>query len=465
MALNADQAAAEAAFVDFKNNPDTSVFALLGYAGTGKSFTEAHLLKEHILGLGDGERGFVNPFTAKVRETIIAAPTHKAMNVCRRFFQEAGISYETGYDKFFHAAGVPVTGTTAQLLGIRPVITDDQDARKMNFGRVDGGMIDKVGDVGWIVIDEVSMLCQPHLTTLEQMASEHNMKVLIIGDPGQLPPVEAEPIDFDALENKAILSQIMRQQGDSAIPHLARAIREQRDWTGITGPGVDHFDNPAGAFIDEIDSAPAPDERDRSVFIAYRNARVNAVQQAACQKIYGHGRLEIDRNETLIASTPLMDTRGRMPVALCNNGDVLVVVDILDRGQWGTGVKLRRVQTGREFYTEFLNEKEFDDNDHPYNVELKMRETKARALQSEFNRASGSEKYRIDTDRRAAWADFFMLKNSTVLSAAHPFAITSHKSQGSTYRQTFVDAEDMKGFDHRALYVGATRASDELIIG
>jgi hypothetical protein len=463
MGLNPDQLAAEAAFADFKKSDDT-LFALLGYAGTGKSFTEAHLLKNHILESGPEQRGFVNPFMSARGEVLIAAPTHKAINVSRRFFDEIGIKYELGYDKFYHAYGTPITGSTAQVLGIRPVITDDQTAKKMNFGKVDRGLIEKVGDVNWIVVDEFSMLSQPHLDDMVEVAKAIGAKILLVGDPGQLPPVEAIPIDVDAIENKAILTQIMRQQGDSAIPHLASAVREGRDWTAIEGPGVDHFKNPAGAFIDEIDGPPAADERDRAVFIAYRNARVNAVQQAACQKIYGHGRLEIGPNEVLVASTPLMDQRARVPTALCNNGDVLTVLEVLDRGAWGTEVRLRRESTG-EIHTEFLNEAEMGDPTHPYNVELKTRELLARKLQSEFNNGNPSQRASVDPARRAAWAGFFELKNSTVLSASHVFAITSHKSQGSTYKSAFVDAADMADFDHRALYVGATRPSEELIIG
>lgn len=458
--LNEDQAAAEAAFIDFKNSDDT-LFALLGYAGTGKSFTEAYLLQNHILDISEA-RGFSFGTTS---ETLLAAPTHKAANVVRGFLGSRGIPFENGYDKFNHAYGTPILGTTAQLLGVRPVITEDQTDRKLNFGKVDGGLITKMHGVGWVIVDEVSMLSAADLNALVKIAREENAKVLVIGDPGQLPPVEAEAIDFDAIERKAVLQKIMRQTGDSAIPLLAKAIREQADWTAVTGPGVDHFDNPAGAFIDELDGPPDADETQRNVFIAYRNARVNAVQQAACMKVYGHGRLEVGPGEVLIANTPLLDQRTRMPVAVCNNGDVLTVVEVGEKGQYGKTVVMRRELTGREFTSEFLNEAELADRSHPFNVAKEEAGRKARALQAEFGRGDARTKAMIDPERRAAWQDFFRLDRSTILSASHPFAITSHKSQGSTYGNAFVDATDMAPFDHRALYVGATRPSKELIIG
>jgi exodeoxyribonuclease-5 len=460
MGLNADQTAASAAFQDFRNS-DASIFALLGYAGTGKSFMTSHLLKNEIMQSERPADADQLWFNGPAGEVVIACPTHKAMNVGRRFLTDVGIDFEIGYDKFHHQYGVPITGTTAQLLGLRPIIVDDQTSDQMHFGKADRGLIEKIGKVDWLVIDEVSMLAASQLRSLDQLAQAMGFKVLIVGDPGQLPPVEAEPIDFDGLPYVARLEQIMRQQGDSAIPHLARAIRRQEDWSNITGPGVDHFRNPAGAFIDELDGPPAEDERDRATFVAYRNARVNAVQQAACMKVYGHGRLEVAQGEVVIANTPLQKPGRGMPVALCNNGDVLVAEEVGGKGEWGTEVQMRRVQTGASFTTEFLNEVEINDKTHPYNVELKRREVLAQQLQKAFNKGDRS----VDTERRSAWADFFSLKNSAVLSASHPFAITSHKSQGSTYRQTFVDAQDMAPFDHRALYVGVTRPSEELVIG
>lgn len=472
MGLNTDQAAGEAAFETFKRS-DASIFALLGYAGTGKSYMTAHLLQEHILGearrpthrhvpAGSPFDDFLDAAEPTGGgETLIACPTHKAMNIVRRFLSEVDIEFELGYDKFHHRYGTPVTGTTAQLIGIRPIVSDKQTAKKMVFGKVDRGVVEKMGGVSWVIIDEVSMLSAADLRALEQLAGEVGFKVLIVGDPGQLPPVEAEAIDFNAIEHRAVLETIMRQQGDSAIPHLAKAIRDLTNWKKVTGPGVDHFENPAGAFIDELDGPPAEDERERAVFIAYRNTRVNAVQQAACMKVYGHGRLEVAPGEVMVASTPLLKPGSRVPIQLCNNGDVLVIEDIGGMGQWGIEVQVKRVSTGNVFTTEFLDEKQLGNPNHHYNVELRAREKRAQELQKAFNKGDRS----VDSRRREAWVDFFQLKNSAILSAAHPFAITSHKSQGSTYRQVFVDAQDMKGFDHRALYVGATRPSEELIIG
>ena len=61
----------------------------------------------------------------------------------------------------------------------------------------------------------------------------------------------------------------------------------------------------------------------------------------------------------------------------------------------------------------------------------------------------------------------FDLKDRAVISFRHPFALTSHKSQGSTYRKVFVDAQDIERFENGAqsLYVAVTRPSEELVVG
>ena len=68
-----------------------------------------------------------------------------------------------------------------------------------------------------------------------------------------------------------------------------------------------------------------------------------------------------------------------------------------------------------------------------------------------------------ETQDQAVSQRFFELKARTVLNFAHPFAITSHKSQGSTYRRTFIAAMELAEFSKRSLYVAATRPREELV--
>jgi hypothetical protein len=66
------------------------------------------------------------------------------------------------------------------------------------------------------------------------------------------------------------------------------------------------------------------------------------------------------------------------------------------------------------------------------------------------------------------WKDFWDFKKSTA-NLRHAYAITAHRSQGSTYRDVFIDSKDILLNQNiieakRCFYVAITRASHRLII-
>lgn len=448
MTLTSEQQCAVDAFEDFLDKPDETLFALLGWAGCGKSFTASHMYK------------MMEERRSAFDEMLWLAPTWKATHISGHFLSSQGARFETRYDSFKHMGGTMVLTTTQQALGIAPVIDDKQSEDKMKFGKVNRGTVRDLRP-RYIVIDEVSMLSRENLKQVNAMAKEVGAKVLIIGDPGQLPPVGEEEINWGGIKNRYELKTIMRQSGDSAIPHLAEAIRTGQEWREIKGNGVEHVRNAASAFLDTVD-VPSAIEEERDVFVAYRNAIVNKVQEAACQKVYGHGRNHVEVEQTVIAQSSIAQYvrdhhTGMMGEERICNQDSLLVVDKLGAGQWGEIVEV--MVNGNTFVVEYLTQEALTNPKHPYRVELASRAERARALQEEFKKDK-----RVDSDRRAAWKSFFELKDNTVLSFAHPFALTSHKSQGSSYRRAFVDARDIESFTSRGLYVAATRPKETLFI-
>ena len=70
--------------------------------------------------------------------------------------------------------------------------------------------------------------------------------------------------------------------------------------------------------------------------------------------------------------------------------------------------------------------------------------------------------------KRYKWREFWELKEA-FHEIRHSYAITSHRSQGSSYRKVFVDLEDLmlnrnKAEAFRSLYVSCTRQREELWI-
>ena len=443
MSFNTGQQVAFDNFAGFAGDPAQTMFALFGAAGTGKSYTSGRMLD------------VIRPNRMTFDEVLWLAPTWKAVRIAGRFLNENGMTdYEIGYDAYHHSVGRLVLTTTQQALGLRPVIDDEQTADDVKFGRTGRTLIAKLKPK-WIVIDEVSMLSWQNLKDLAEACHAIGCKVLILGDPNQLPPVQAQEIKWDRLKNRNELTQIMRQSGDSAIPHFGRAILDGSDWDGMAGAGLTKSTRCVSQFIDEV-GKPSLIEDERDVFIGYRNATVDRVQEAAAQKVYGHSATEFAAGEVVIAQSALHDRSG-MIVA---NQDQLEVLSIDGQGEWGELVKVRN-HMGRIVYTEYLSGAAMADRRHPYAMELDSRQKNAVALQAQWGKNKGDQG--LNERRKAAWGSFFELKDRTVLNFAHPFAITSHKSQGSSYRRTFIMAPELAQFSNRSLYVAATRPKEELI--
>jgi hypothetical protein len=435
--------------------PSTS-FLLEGGAGVGKTFMLGDLLKEQKGGL-----------------VVVAAPTHKAINVLRRKMNAFGVGWCIGYDDHTYNGSDIITGTTAQLLGVAPIITEDQNEKEVKFGKTGRGLLSKITPE-LVVVDEVSMLGWESLDDLRKMLKSKGSKLLIIGDAGQLPPVKQHAVPFDRFANKHCLRQVVRQAEGSAIIDIAWRIREGRAWNDVEGRGVERVSDVAAAFLEAVHPAKAvgskiPLEEDREVFIAYRNLVVNEVQEAACRKLLGHGPTEFAKGEVVLAGGNFYIQTGAGPLLVCANQDELVVESFSPQDRdpkIGIPVTMHRTSVKGSFTAFYLTAEEKANPNHPYNVELESRLRIAKALQVELHKTSRSTGSYNDLRKQhaAAWRSYYAWLKSTVLTFSHPYAITSHKSQGSTYRAVYADTGDLGRKSTQALYVAVTRPKEHLVI-
>jgi len=70
--------------------------------------------------------------------------------------------------------------------------------------------------------------------------------------------------------------------------------------------------------------------------------------------------------------------------------------------------------------------------------------------------------------KRYKWREFWELKEA-FNEVRHSYAITSHRSQGSSYLKTFIDLEDImlnrnRQEAFRSLYVSCTRQREEIYV-
>lgn len=176
--LNEDQARGLEICVD-RYKKGLKCTCIAGYAGVGKS----ELVRHIIAALG------LNP----EREVAYASYTGRAAMV----LQQKGNKNATTLHKLLYHA---------QLMPNGRYILKPKDSLP--------------GDLKVVVIDEISL---PPLKIMQQLA-RHNVHVICLGDPGQLPSVGGQ--DNGILQNPHVmLTKIMRQAEDSEIIRVSMDIR------------------------------------------------------------------------------------------------------------------------------------------------------------------------------------------------------------------------------------------------
>jgi exodeoxyribonuclease V len=168
----------------------SQVFRLFGYAGTGKTTLAKHFA-EHV----DGDVLF-GAFTGKAAQVLRSKGATNARTIHSMIYRPRG--EEEVNDE--------VTGKTS----IAPMFSVNRQS--------------PVAKASLIVIDECSMVDE----ALGKDLLSFGTKVLVLGDPGQLPPVSGGGF-FTEQEPDYLLTEIHRQARDNPIIKLAMHVREGKE--------------------------------------------------------------------------------------------------------------------------------------------------------------------------------------------------------------------------------------------
>lgn len=161
---------------------------LSGYAGTGKTFILKYFLENVV------DKSFT-----------ITAPTHKALRVLESQVGRKGM-------------------TLHSLHGLKPNIDlVNFDIENPQFDPLNPS---KIQNYNLIVIDECSMINNSLFRLNSAKAKEYNVKILYVGDPLQLPPVNEEISDtFATVTNRVELNEIVRQEEGNPLLELFSLLR------------------------------------------------------------------------------------------------------------------------------------------------------------------------------------------------------------------------------------------------
>ncbi|MBC6717202.1 AAA family ATPase [Aurantimonas sp. DM33-3] len=190
MKLSPQQDDALKAVADWLADGETPIFRLFGYAGTGKTTLARHF--------AEGIDGAVQ----------FAAFTGKAAQVLR---SKGAKSARTLHSLIYRPRGEEtISDETSGLSRVSPTFSLNRQS--------------PVAKAKLIIVDECSMVDE----ALGRDLMSFGTPILVLGDPGQLPPVSGGGF-FTEAEPDFLLTEIHRQARDNPIIDLALHVREGKE--------------------------------------------------------------------------------------------------------------------------------------------------------------------------------------------------------------------------------------------
>lgn len=432
------------------------VTKLVGYAGTGKTYLVAKVA-EFLR-----DRGY---------QVEVAAPTHKAAGVLEEKLE--------GFE----------VKTIHSLLGLRLEHDMEDDT---------GGRILKAGDPkikrGTVVIcDEASMIGEDLQKQIRAMPA---VQWIFVGDSAQLPPVGEKKSDL--LNNPdAVLSTVLRQEADSMILEMATAIRNgdmSLSQLGRDVQAVRDADALFNAALTAFQSAEYQADAAHARMLVFRNKRREAINQAMRTLIvgaddpYAPGEWLVMYSQYSITQAEMNDlaerarkasgrTRSRLWREFFElKESVPKVLHVSEEIRVHSAVETTKEAAGHVFRCWLLDVTAHGESHRLYVLDKAERprwdevraalRQKALDLREEMKRLDGAARDNTDKERRRTWGLYFELEN-TFAWVDYAYAMTVHKSQGSTFTHAFVDAEDIYrsgGMRQSLLYTATTRPSNSLTL-
>lgn len=430
-----EQAAAVDDIIGWFRDPDKPQFyCLQGYAGTGKTYLMTHLARTGLLLRNNDDATMGPPFTPiHPRQICFTAPTNKAVKVLRNYLDGANLGFCT--TKTIYS----LLGLSLQANGEVKEITKPEEPVDLSHFKL-------------IVVDEGSMVNRFLMSAIEDAFDEFEVPFLFMGDPAQLPPVNEISSPIWKIENQSILTEVKRY-GDSMLD-LATAIRKVVD---NPFPSI-KIETKAPVYrctrTDWLDQILANLELFKSgdaKTVAWRNVTVDKYNQY----IRGHifGRAEAKSNiwlpgDKIVATSMLKDLDDEIFMRTDEEATV-------------EQVALGHHPKYNEY--EIWNLLVLDENGRKRTIRTLTPEG-AFYLNNRLNELSMEAK----SGKRYKWREFWILKEA-FNEIRHSYSITSHRSQGSSYRKVFVDLEDImlnrnRAEAFRSLYVSCTRQREEIYI-
>lgn len=429
-----------------------AMFVLKGFAGTGKTTLISALIGS-LLKCND-------------LSIAIAAPTNKAVKVLRE-----KISQQIGSD-----TGAISFGSIHSFLGLRMTERESGEQECKREGT------STIHEYNIVIVDEASMLSRD-LFQLIASSLRNRTRVIFVGDPAQLPPVgarEQSPV-FDMIQIGASLNEVVRQAQDNPIIRLSMAIREAIEANRIMSPrdiasNLPSPSEPANACLANGGQETIINwtlyEINRAVdcrIIAYTNAQVKRYNQEIHETLHGITECMFVPGERVIVHEQT-EARSEFGLATLHTSEELEVI----------AVERKHHPRWQDIDAFHLTLKR--DNDSEVTCYFPADPDQLEQIISSTFKLWREYKQATEVAQRNRNPDWPMLEEQAKQHSSkawamrkafanlrHCYAITAHKSQGSTFDTAIIDYNDLAKirtpFDfNRALYVAVTRPRSNLAI-
>lgn len=433
---NKEQQSAIVNAVSFlKTNTDpTQYYVIEGKAGTGKTTIAKEILKEF-----------------EDEQIYVAAVSHKAKGVIKSSFGD-----DTRGKKFFSIAG---------LLGMKGINDNDTQTTKFQVG-LKVPLLDNPPAL--LVIDEASMITEDVLKKIIDINSSLSrpFQMLFLGDIGQIQPIRDEQSEFyrthkDLLNKKSdifnskhkskLITRVRQGEANPILPYAdyfwENSQKENPELNPtqhivrnnqITDNGSLLFSNSESevlnSVIKAVKNAVEKGLTNHVKIVTYHVNEKTELNQKIHEALFGKDS-DYSKGDMLILNSPydLPDVNATM-----ENSSEIQIKSIQDEDTDEFGVHTLYLETNGTAYTRT------GDEQKDCVIQVVSRNDIGLYNQKLQELASYAKRQTNRALKKQAWSDFWEYKGRYA-DVDFGYAITAHKSQGSTYDIVVVDEKDIMG--------------------
>jgi ATP-dependent exoDNAse (exonuclease V) alpha subunit len=387
---------------------------------------------------GSGKTYLMNSILESLSNKTVAmcAPTHAAKNILSRV---------TGRD----------VSTIHKLLKIHPDTYEDQREFKQS------GDVEDLDEIDVLIVEESSMIDQD-IYDIMGRTIPRDCRIIGIGDKYQIQPVKHAPGVLSPMFTKfntVEMHEIVRQAADNPIIQVSTDIRNggwfSTKWSKEQKKGVMKVSDVNRMVDVYLSKIKTPEDLMDYRILAYTNDCVDYFNDLILKEVYKTNDPYV-AGEYLVTQQPVMQTVGKFPECIIDNGEVVKILEVKQQTFEGM---LPRIEN-ETFDIAVLTVQNEEGNVYIFRV---LWDDNQRERFGVYLSHAASTYKSVAGNTKRDWRAFWGLKE-TMIETKPLGASTFHKSQGSTVKGTCIYTQDMGYAEpeivQQLAYVACTRATD-----